>query len=326
MHRRPRFFISLWVLVLALSAAGIAASAGAPVASMRLDWAYPDAPDSGPTIDPKKVFTLPGSSAHYTWKQIDSGFVAVDWWPQQHPRMPAIVGAGRAPVVLACGYCHLPTGNGRPENAALAGLPASYLRAQVLAMRSGTRRPMRPHWAPYQYMYQAAHAITTNDIAEAVAYFAKNTFVPRTHVVETAIVPPFVAGGDIYRRSAGGVPTTLGSRIIEVADDFMRFTVRDDTVTYTAYVPPGSIAAGRSLALSGRAGVTACIACHGAGLRGSAIAPAIAGRSPSTLFRQLFGFTAGARQTAASAPMRAEVRDLTQSDMIAAAAYAASLR
>ena len=31
--------------------------------------------------------------------------------------------SGRPPGTFACGYCHLPSGQGRPENAALAGFP-----------------------------------------------------------------------------------------------------------------------------------------------------------------------------------------------------------
>jgi len=63
--------------------------------------------------------------------------------------MPEVVARGRKPQVHACGYCHLPDGQGRPENAPLAGLPAAYIEAQVAAFRSGARRsdwhgPNRP--------------------------------------------------------------------------------------------------------------------------------------------------------------------------------------
>jgi cytochrome c553 len=41
--------------------------------------------------------------------------------------------------VYACSYCHLPNGQSRPENAALAGLPAAYIFEQVTDFRSGAR-------------------------------------------------------------------------------------------------------------------------------------------------------------------------------------------
>ena len=108
--------------------------------------------------------------------------------------------------------------------------------------------------------------------------------------------------------------------------DFNRFDLRGDTVAYTAYVPPGSLAAGRNLAESGGgAGIVSCTACHGPALQGTPIAPPLAGRSPTALFRQLYGFSIGARRDAACAPMRAEVAHMTPAEMIAAAAYAASL-
>ena len=40
--------------------------------------------------------------------------------------MPDIVAKGRKPEVIACAYCHTPTGQGRPENSA-AGRPARGL-------------------------------------------------------------------------------------------------------------------------------------------------------------------------------------------------------
>ena len=59
------------------------------------------------------------------------------------PPMPNIVAFGRKPAVQACGYCHLPTGNGRPENARLAGLPYDYIVGELKAYREGKRRSSR---------------------------------------------------------------------------------------------------------------------------------------------------------------------------------------
>jgi len=58
--------------------------------------------------------------------------------------MPPIVARSRAPEVFACGYCHTPGAQGRPENAALAALPAAYIIAQVEDLRAGARRGAWP--------------------------------------------------------------------------------------------------------------------------------------------------------------------------------------
>ena len=58
-------------------------------------------------------------------------------------------------------------------------------------------------------------------------------------------------------------------RIIEVAVDHERHELRDPATAYRAYVPQGSIARGRTIAQIGRGGTAvACVACHGADLRG----------------------------------------------------------
>jgi cytochrome c553 len=107
--------------------------------------------------------------------------------------------------------------------------------------------------------------------------------------------------------------------------DPSRHERRDARVDYVAYVPPGSIARGMRLATIGAPpDVPPCESCHGPGLRGVALVPPLAGRSPSYMLRQLLAFQTGARSTPASAPMRAVAAKLELDDMIAAAAYAGS--
>ena len=53
--------------------------------------------------------------------------------------------------------------------------------------------------------------------------------------------------------------------------------------------------------------------------------PALAGRSPSYLFRQLYDFKHGARDGSGAAPMREIATKLSTEDMTALVAYAASL-
>jgi cytochrome c553 len=113
---------------------------------------------------------------------------------------------------------------------------------------------------------------------------------------------------------------------MEFTPDAERHEHRDDTLVYTAYVPPGSLARGRLLARGG--GGTAappCITCHGDHLQGTAVIPRLAGRSPTYLLRQLVAFRSGARAGTNSALMRMVVANLQIGDMIDAAAYAASL-
>ena len=92
-------------------------------------WAYPIDPAAIATStvpsDDTKLLRVPGSRVEFTRSQVKDLFAAPDWHPDSHPPMPDIVARGRMPQVHACGYCHLPDGQGRPENAPLAGLPAA---------------------------------------------------------------------------------------------------------------------------------------------------------------------------------------------------------
>ena len=105
-----------------------------------------------------------------------------------------------------------------------------------------------------------------------------------------------------------------------------RAEVRDSASGFVAYVPPGSIARGRVLVTTGGDGRTiACGVCHGADLKGLGAVPPLAGRSPSYTIRQLFDLQHGTRQGPWAPLMRAAVQKLTLDDMVAIAAYTASL-
>jgi cytochrome c553 len=144
-------------------------------------------------------------------------------------------------------------------------------------------------------------------------------------VVEAAEVGRPVANGFILR-STDGPKEPLGQRIVETPASYENFERRDPEMTFTAYVPVGSLARGKALALSGGPSKQPCSSCHGADLQGGEglPGPPIAGRGPSYLFRQLFGFQKGGRHGTAAQPMVLEVEKLSQSDMIALAAYVAS--
>jgi cytochrome c553 len=60
-------------------------------------------------------------------------------------------------------------------------------------------------------------------------------------------------------------------------------------------------------------------------LAGIGLIPPLAGGYPTYIVRQLLAFKTGARSTPASQPMQAVVAGLSAEDMIALAAYAATI-
>ena len=107
--------------------------------------------------------------------------------------------------------------------------------------------------------------------------------------------------------------------------DLERTELRDARSAFVAYVPAGSVAQGERLVTLGGGGKTiACGICHGADLRGLGPVPALAGRSPSYLVRQLYDMQQGVRKGQWAALMQEVVARLTLEDMVAIAAYAAS--
>ena len=282
-------------------------------------WAMPMVAPARAPLDSVTAHRVPGSPRTYTERQANNRFDVPDWHPATHATMPAIVAGGRPTAVWACGYCHLPDGAGRPENAALAGLPAAYIERQVAAMRARLRASA---WAgantPAALMTRTADSATSAEVAIAARYFAALRLARRATVIEADRIPAVRPGVGLYLLVPGGGTEPLGGRLIEVPRDAERHELRDARVPYVAYVPRGSLARGRALAAG-------CAGCHGPALRGHGAAPPLAGRSPSYLFRQLVGFAAGTRTAPEAAPMRAAAATLTQGDMIAAAAYAASL-
>jgi cytochrome c553 len=290
-------------------------------------WAYPvNPPDMPPAHLRAGPLHLPQSTRSFLAPQVTDRFNVPDWFPQDHPPMPEVVARGRGPDVYACGYCHLPDGAGRPENASLAGLPVEYFVQQLADMREGTRRTAVPERAPPQMMFALAHAMTDPEIRAAAAYFSGLKAHNRTRVIETATVPHTHVAGWFLAADRDAPTEPIGQRIIEVPADLEQFEQRDARVRILAYVPPGSIGAGRELIRTGGANRTlACAGCHGADLRGVGNIPAIAGRSPSYIVRQLIDIQSGVRAGAATAPMNDVVRHLQLADMIAIASYLATL-
>jgi cytochrome c553 len=163
-------------------------------------------------------------------------------------------------------------------------------------------------------------------VLAAAEYFSSLTPVKWIRVVETSIVPESVVAGWMYIEKDGGGMEASGQRILEMPEDLERTELRDARSGFIAYVPPGSIARGKTLVNEGGAGRTlACAMCHGENLQGLGPVPALAGRSPSYIARQLYDLQIGNRKGLWSPLMSAVVTTLTVDDIIDIAAYTASL-
>ena len=292
-------------------------------------WAYPlNAPGGAQApADDNSPKHVPGSNVALTAAQIAGRDGVPDWRPNEHPPMPQIVANGRPPAVRACAYCHLPNGAGRPENASLAGESPGYIKQQVTNFRNGERNGSEPRRVPQNLMLQIAKAVTDAEVDQAAAYFSKLPPVSFVKVIESGTAPKTIVSGGMLMKAAEGGTEPIGSRIIEVPDDSDRAGNRDSDVTYTAYVPPGSLAKGKELATSETGDKTiACKECHGDDLKGDGdTVPWIAGRSPSYIVRQLIDIQNGKRSGTAD-PMKMVVEKLTPDDIIAIAAYVSTLK
>jgi cytochrome c553 len=293
-------------------------------AAEKPDWAFPvtESVQPPPRIEGSRVRPPPpGSTLSITRAKADDMYDIPNWFPDRYPPMPTIVRYGdRATQVRACGSCHLPIGTGHDESAYLAGLPVAYVTRQLADWKSGDRKFAG-------VMAAMAKVLTDAEIKDAADYFAALKPPPWIRVVETDTVPKsFVGPGNKRLVHPDGGTEPLGNRIIEVPEDEEVVVYRDPSSGFVAYVPGGSIAKGRELVTTGGGGKTvACGSCHGAALQGMGEVPGIAGRHPNYIVRQLWNMQNGDRGGLSAAPMRPVVEKLSNDDMLAIAAYAASL-
>jgi cytochrome c553 len=283
-------------------------------------WAFPLITEMNIPEGPEPL-TLPGSSRTFTFAQIYDLLNPPDWYPERHPASPEIIlkGHGRA---QACAACHLINGLGRPEMGGLAGLPADYMVQQVADFKSGARIDAG------QRMNNIAQDLTVEEARQAAEWFASLESRPFTRVVEAASVPESFVGprGGTRFAKPGGAMEPIGTRIITLPEDAERVRRRDPFAGYVAYVPVGSLAAGRTLVETGGAGKTmACGVCHGADMWGIGGVPRLAGQHPIYTARQLYLFKDGRRNGAGAALMKPAVERLTDEDIVAISGYLGSL-
>jgi len=287
-------------------------------------WAYPVTDKKFPAPDPNQVGHLPGTKVSFTRAGVNDRFNAPDWYPASHPKMPEIVAHGRKPDVAACGYCHLPNGQGRPENASLAGQPADYIVQQVADMRRGVRKSSSDKMGSINAMMAVAKGSNDAEVKIAAGYFSKLKYQKWIKVIEADMVPKTAVGDRNMMNVAPGPKEAIGKRILELPVNLERTEWRDSKSGFIAYVPKGAIARGKQLVESG-AGAFPCAACHGPDYKGNGNVPALAGRSPAQITRQLYDFKAGTRNGEGAAMMKPEVANMTDDMRIDIAAYLASL-
>ena len=297
------------------------ATSAAPAAPPREpQWAFHAINGAVPAEEPGPK-SVAGSTKSYTPAQIDDLSNPPDWFPDEHPPAPPIVQKGRG-AVLACGACHLMSGEGHPESAGLTGFTAGYIVQQMADFKSGVRKDAAR-------MNAIAKDMSDEEIRQASEWFAKLKPMAWTRVTEAAMVPKtFVGQGRMRFVQPGGEMEPIGNRIITVPMDQTRARLRDPHpgAGFIAYVPPGSVAKGKALVETGGAGKTiACSICHGDALKGLGDVPRLAGLFPIYIARQLYLFKDGTRNGVDAQLMKKPAAKLTDDDILAISAYLGSL-
>jgi cytochrome c553 len=302
--------------IAALTTALLAASA---IAADNPDWAYPVTPPPA-QLDNVTLKSVPGSTKQYTQAQIDDSLNPPDWFPEEDaPRPPIVAGATRPRV--ACGFCHLPSGNGHPESASLAGLNANYMIRQMQDFKEGNRKGVRA-----ATMNANSKLVTDDEVKAASEYFAAlKPAAGFNKVIETdTVAKSYVGAGGMRFALAGGGTEPIGQRIIVLPQDEARAHARDPKSGFIDYVPTGSIVKGAALMAGGDGKTVACAICHGPTLKGLGEVPGIVGRPATYIFRQLNDMKTGNRQGPWVELMKQVVEKLDDGDMIALAAYLGS--
>jgi cytochrome c553 len=283
------------------------------------EWAY-NIPDKVQPPEPKvpSVVRVAGSSKELEASAVAGNANPPDWFPDEHPAPPRSV---KGPMPNACGSCHLMSGQGHPESADIAGMPAEYIIRQMNYFKSGARKEEAR-------MGPIARAVSDEDLRQAAEYFAAIKPIPFVKVIEAATPPKTYVSADARHRRImpDGGTEAIGRRIIQITEDPMQTTIRNPHSGFIAYVPPGSIKKGEGLVKTGGSGKTIqCAICHGDALTGLGEVPRLAGLQPVYLARQLIQMQNGTSAGTNAALMKKVVAKLSEDDIIAISAYLGSL-
>src|SRR5579864_325911 len=314
-----------WIVVLSLASLfALVSPAQTPltIPNGLPSWAF-NIPDKvqPPGPEPTGAVRVPGSTKEYDASKIGGNANPPDWFPDEHPPAPRIVKGEPGVKMMACGTCHLMSGQGHPESADIAGLPAEYIVRQMRYFKTGARKDD-------DRMGPIAKAVSDEDVRLSAEYFAAIKPIPWVKVIETATPPKtyvsIAARHRILDPEGGTEP--IGHRIIETPVDPVRTANRDPHSAFLAYVPPGSLAKGEALVKTGGSGKTIqCATCHGDELKGLWEVPRIAGLQPVYIARQLICMQNGTSAGTAAALMKKVVANLSEDDIIAISAYLGSL-
>jgi cytochrome c553 len=286
-----------------------------------------DRPGGMPSDTSGTLMHVEDSELSFTQAEITAPFSPADWFPDDHPKMPDIVAYGREDIGMrACAICHLPNGQGLMQNAPVAGLPVDYFLQQLDDFATGKRQTTDTHKANGFEMAAMARALTPEQAREIAEYYGSIPFKPWVRVIESDDVPKFQASRNgLFTKLEGSETEPLGMRLIELpVSTYATNNLRNPRSGMVAYTPIGSLARGEALVTTGGDNSMECLTCHGADLRGTAIAPPIAGRQPSYIGRQLYDMQQGYRAGPMAVLMNPAVDRLTPEDIIAISAYVAA--
>jgi cytochrome c553 len=291
-------------------------------------WAFPIQKGNLPDLPPGPQ-SLPGSTKKYTTEEIDNLLAPPDWFPNDHPPAPSIVTKGHGGA-LACGSCHLMSGIGHPESADVTGLTFDYMMQQMKDFKSGDRKD----WAR---MNGIAKELTDEETQQALMWMASLKPRKNNSIVEMDVVPKtIIAQGRMRFIDPAGGTEPVGDRILTVPVNPTAARLRDPNTAFMSYVAVGTLARGKDLVEKGNKERTilACGTCHSKTMTGQVMprkdtpgiqVPGIAGRHPMYLTRELHLFKEGLRGGDSAKLMLPTVKNMTDDDIVAIAAYLASL-
>ncbi len=269
------------------------------------------------------AISLSGSDKSYTEKQINDFFDVPDWYPDSHPKMPEVVQFGAKPRVFACASCHLTSGSGHPESAALSSMTADYFIRQMKAYQRFQRDSITG------VMIGIAKGMSDEQIEDSAKYFESLKILNVQDVREVDEVPVTYINKRFMRLvdNSQTAMEPIGERLITVPKDEYRVKARDPFATFITYVPKGYLAQGKTIVEQGNGNAAACTTCHGGDLKGTQIAPAIAGQHANYLASQLRAYKAGVRRGEADPGgiMANNLKYFSEQEILATAAYLASL-